>query len=629
MPSWLWQRRATAQTTRSERDAREVFDRAVGAATYAGWKKGVLKDEAEASAFYDEARYLLLNRMIAFEPQSLATLGGDWAYGVSVPTPVFSPTPSAPTTSLTNAALDAVLRAPHTHAPLRTFLRDNKARLGLSFTTTQAEWGHANSSAPAPRVMLDLLRFRREMDGSLDIAGVQQATHLGLLLVEFHEDKLIRDESSREVALGFANLSALLMALGLAYDSAAGRGTAAALAAIVTAKALVISAQLAGLLGPCPAFVVGRESKLRALRNQHRAAYGERTDYERLSILPATLDIASGADLVLIAAARRGWDEALAHVQKHGLRHLNLTALFESAVFAPLLECSAQGLAMETNLLRVQAVGPDAFRREVHPAVPMALRKIGCDPADVAAIVDHVVGHMTLVAAPGINHACLRKRGFDEAALARVENYLPHAKNLRTALTPWVVGERFCRERLQVEDGDLFDAGFDLLKHLGFTENDISAADAFCYGHGSVTGASRLPAGAEKIFVSGDTVQQAAAMTRMAAALQSFVSAPLQLKLSIPARTSVDERTALLLAAWRQGLSGITLEFDSSSVAPRTRKKLLARQAPLAPAIPATRTLRTSPLMTSPRATKPKTRSLGLKAKGTSRAHVDGIEKRI
>ena len=616
-PSWLWQRRAASEQTHPERDAQKIIDRVAGAATHKAWKQDFFKNEAEASVFYDETRFLLSRRMLAIEPQSLMTLGTDWAYGAPLPAAP-QRTPRQTATPITNTTLDAILRGddPHTRREWKTLLRDSKTSLALTFADTQKEWT-AEETTGTPRALLDLLQFRRAEDGSLDIHALQQATRLGVLLLDLHYEQLAGNNAtpSRALALGYANLSALLVPLGLAYDSAAGRATAAAITAIIAAEATATSARLARLLGPSLAFIEHRSAHLRTLRNRRRAAYGERNDYERLSILPAPLDIDSGVDLVSIAAARRGWDEALDLVQEHGLRHEQTTALFATSSLIPLLDGPTQGVESMALWVRERQIAPDIFRREIHPAVPMALRKIGCDPADRTAIINHVVGHGTLVAAPAINHAHLRERGFTAEALARLEEYLPRVNTIRTAFTPWVLGARFCRESLGLKDKDLFDPRFDLLHHLGFTAASIAVANAFCCGHGGVVGATELPSHAKKIFATTNTH---AAKTRMAAAVQPFLDAPLALTLPLSAEATMEERASLLIAAWRQGLRHVTLAFDDSAPKPAlSRKKLLARKPILVAPVPPLRERRTTSLMTSSRAAKPKATpgTLNLKSK--------------
>ncbi len=642
LPSWLWQRRSAGAAVTNENSAQQVFDRVAGSATYTGWKKGLFADEAEASIFYDEIRALLAERVIALEPRRLARLGINWAYGVApqamaapaapVPSPDFETVGAADSVgavAVRNATLDRVLS--NGNATLQSqwqkLMRADNGRgaLELDFTDTKAEWG-ASPASTAPRLMIDLLRLRRD-DGSLDVPALQQAVRLSVILLELHYDQLAdAADASRALAIGYGNLAALLMSMALPFDGDAARATAAGISAIITAEAVATSAQLAALLGPCHAFIDEREIRMRSLRNQRRSAYGERNDYERLSILPVPLEIAAGVDLVVIAEARRLWDRAVELAQQNGLCHLHLTTLFSSAEFAAFLDCSAQGIGPEAHLVRPRSVAPDLYHRAIHPAVPLALAKTGCDPFDIKGIVDYALGTGTLVAAPGVNHSVLRERGFDAAALSRVEDYLPRVNDIRHAFTPWILGQEFCREHLGITDEQMDDFGFDLLHHMGFSEADIAAANAYSCGHGTVVGASELPPAVEKIFALAGT----SAQVRMAAAVQSFITGDAGLIVALGGENMPERRSEVLLLAWRLGVRSLTFCSDGF-VAPERmappavhilpRKKLLKRSAPRPPATPASLALKpTTAQMTAPRtATKLKVapRAVGLKHPAT------------
>ncbi|MDD5587339.1 MAG: hypothetical protein PHY92_10385 [Alphaproteobacteria bacterium] len=660
LPSWLWKRRAAGQGYATETSAEQVFNRIAGSAAYAGWKKGLWDNEGEARAFRDEICFLLARRYFTLEPERMAGLGTDWAYGEQLvaeshleTSPALenveslSPENKSGVAAVQNATVDAILSSadPLIRTRWQRFLRGGRERnaLSLRFADTVAEWGLEPEQKTAPHLMIDLFRFRRE-DGTMDLPALRQAVRLAVVLLEIHYGQL--DGSSAEampLAIGYGNMAALLMSLGLAYDSREGRSTAAAISAIITAEAASASARLAEQLGPCPAFSKAREISLRALRNYRRASYGERNDYERLSVLPLSLNVEDGADLVLVAAARHAWDNALELAGQHGLRHMQLTALFETPSLAVFLECSAQGIEPETHLVRQYAVLNEdghTFRRTIHPAVPLALEKAGCEPGAIKAIVTHAVGYGTLKAAPGVNHTRLRERGFDTEALARVENYLPNVNDIRTLFTPWILGEYFCRYVLKVNERNLNDLCFNVLHHLGFSEADIAAANAYCCGYGTVSGAAGLTEKAEKLFAPENASTKA--RIRMAAAAQGFITGDVNLVLSLPAQTSQKERSAILLSGWRQGLKSMSLYFEGSATLARHGLRAAAsklhgkilRQKPAmpkpvmrAPAPMMPRTSTTSHM--APRTAKPRatTRATSLR-RGSSKTGVGAGTKR-
>src|SRR5262245_64998435 len=116
----------------------------------------------------------------------------------------------------------------------------------------------------------------------------------------------------RTLGLGYANVGGLLMSSGIPYDSEAGRAIAGALTAIMTGVSYATSAEMAALLGAFPGYKKNREHTLRVMRNHRRAAYGERTGYEKVATPPVPLDHKTCPDPRMIEHAERAWDRALA-----------------------------------------------------------------------------------------------------------------------------------------------------------------------------------------------------------------------------------------------------------------------------------------------------------------------------
>src|SRR5207237_5549876 len=129
------------------------------------------------------------------------------------------------------------------------------------------------------------------------------------------------------LGLGYANLGGLLMSSGLPYDSDAGRQIAGALTAIMTGVSYATSAEMAALLGSFPGYKKNREHMLRVMRNHRRAAYNERTGYEKVATPPVPLDHGACPDQTLIAHAKAAWDTALALGEKHGYRNAQATVI--------------------------------------------------------------------------------------------------------------------------------------------------------------------------------------------------------------------------------------------------------------------------------------------------------------
>src|SRR5205823_9664626 len=176
---------------------------------------------------------------------------------------------------------------------------------GIQFYRTINDWhtwsecGRINASNPCSEYMflddtacnlasLNLLAFRNE-DGSFAVGDCQHAVRLWTLVLElsvmmaqFPSKEIARlSYAFRTLGLGYANLGGLLMAMGIPYDSDAGRAMAGAVTALLTGTSYATSAEMAAELGAFPGYEKNREAMLRVIRNHRRAAYGESSGYER------------------------------------------------------------------------------------------------------------------------------------------------------------------------------------------------------------------------------------------------------------------------------------------------------------------------------------------------------------
>ncbi len=207
---------------------------------------------------------------------------------------------------------------------------------GLHFNTTMNDWhtcpaaGPIRASNPCSEYMFlddtacnlasaNLLQFYDPKAKQFDIAGYEHLCRLWTVVLEI--SVLMAQFPSRQIAelsyeyrtlgLGYANIGGLLMTMGIPYDSDEGRALAGALTAVMTGISYKTSAEMAGELGPFPGYQPNREHMLRVIRNHRRAAHGEATGYEALSVNPVPLDHANCPVPGLVAHATRAWDEAL------------------------------------------------------------------------------------------------------------------------------------------------------------------------------------------------------------------------------------------------------------------------------------------------------------------------------
>jgi ribonucleoside-diphosphate reductase alpha chain len=497
---------------------------------------------------------------------------------------------------------------------------------GLQFHTTINDWhtcpasGPIVASNPCSEYMflddtacnlasLNLLAFRQttgETRGSaaavsalrsasaalgFDIEGYEHAVRLWTMVLEI--SVLMAQFPSRQIAqlsyeyrtlgLGYANIGGLLMSSGIAYDSDAARAICGALTAVMTGIAYATSAEMAKELGAFPGFKKNREHMLRVIRNHRRAAYGEKTGYEKLSTPPVRLDHAACPDKTLIEHAKRAWDLALSLGQAHGYRNAQATVIAPTGTIGLVMDCDTTGIEPDFALVKFKKLAGGGYFKIINRAVPEALRVLGYSESQIAEIESYAVGHGSLGQAPGINHATLRAKGFTDEAIAKVEKALPTAFDIKFAFNKWTLGEEFLRETLKVPAEELVSPSFDLLAHLGFTKREIEAANIHVCGAMTIEGAPHLKPEHYPVFDCanpcgriGKRYLSVESHIRMLAAAQPFISGAISKTINMPNEATVEDCKAAYLLSWKLGLKANALYRDGSKLSQPLQSQLIA-----------------------------------------------------
>ena len=314
---------------------------------------------------------------------------------------------------------------------------------GMQYDTTINKWhtsknsGRINASNPCSEYMFlddsacnlasfNLLKFITPA-AAFDVEAYRHAIDIMItamdILVDnagYPTESIVRNSHDyRPLGLGYANLGALLMAMGLPYDSDAGRDFAAALTAImcgqsylqssvlaekapalVSATALCQQAQYAngGLAqrgGACPGFYVNREPFLDVIR-MHRAEVNK-IGHANSSEPFTTPQLAS-----LIAASKDCWDQALAHGEQHGYRNSQVTVLAPTGTIGFMMDCDTTGIEPDLALVKYKKLVGGGMIKIVNNTVPVALFKLGYTNPQVDSIVSYIDSTGTIEGAPGI-----------------------------------------------------------------------------------------------------------------------------------------------------------------------------------------------------------------------------------
>src|SRR5215469_16724311 len=200
-------------------------------------------------------------------------------------------------------------------------------------------------------------------------------------------------ELLRPLGLGYANLGALIMSMGLAYDSDEGRRYASAITAIMTGRAYAQSARMAEVKGPFAEFEANRGPMLRVM-NRHRAA--------------AHRQEPAGDAEDVIRAAQAAWDEAVALGERHGYRNAQATVLAPTGTIGLQMDCDTTGIEPDLALVKYKKLVGGGLFKIVNNTVPQALRKLGYSEQQARDIVEYIDEHDTIEGAPQLQDQHLK-----------------------------------------------------------------------------------------------------------------------------------------------------------------------------------------------------------------------------
>ncbi|MFD0917554.1 vitamin B12-dependent ribonucleotide reductase [Pseudahrensia aquimaris] len=468
---------------------------------------------------------------------------------------------------------------------------------GLHYNTTMNDWhtcpeaGPIRASNPCSEYMflddtacnlasLNLLQFRKG-DKSFDVEAFEHATRLWMMVLEI--SVLMAQFPSKEIAqlsydyrttgLGFANIGGLLMTAGIPYDSDEGRAICGAITAIMTGVCYETSALMAKEQGPFPEFAPNREHMLRVIRNHRNAAHGNADGYEALAVNPVPLDHANISDKTLSDHAKAAWDRALELGEKHGYRNAQSTVIAPTGTIGLVMDCDTTGIEPDFALVKFKKLAGGGYFKIINRAVPEALSNLGYSEAEVEHMITYAVGNGTLKGSNAISHGALEAKGFGPEQIKAVEDGLAQAFDIKFAFNKWSLGEEFCKDKLGLTDEQLNDFNFDLLAAIGFSKDEIQAANIYCCGAMTLEGAPGLKDEHLPVFDCanpcgkiGTRALSTESHIRMMAAAQPFISGAISKTINMPNDATVEDCTAAYMLSWKLGLKANALYRDGSKL---------------------------------------------------------------
>ncbi|MCP5480569.1 MAG: vitamin B12-dependent ribonucleotide reductase [Spirochaetales bacterium] len=506
-------------------------------------------------------------------------------------------------TELQNAAAEKRSARPSSTLPARelwdeiSFAAWSSADPGLQFDTTINEWhtcpesGRINASNPCSEYMflddtacnlasMNLVKFLNTDSGEFDDLGYRHTTRILTMTLEIsvtmaqYPSAQIAQLSYdfRTLGLGYANLGALLMVLGIPYDSDEGRAICAALTAIMHMNAYATSAELAARLGAFKYFEKNRDAMLRVIRNHRRAAYNApASEYEGLTIAPMGIDPEHCPEY-LLKAAREEADRAISMGEANGYRNAQVTVLAPTGTIGLVMDCDTTGIEPDFALVKFKKLAGGGYFKIINQSIPPALRRLGYDEARIQEIVGYTVGSGSLEGAPHINRRSLKAKGFTDQILDRVEPSLKTAFDIGFVFNKFTVGEEFLRGTLGFGD-EINSMDFNVLEALGFTKAEIAKANDFICGTMTIEGAPHLQEEHYAVFDCanrcgryGKRYLKWDSHIRMMGAAQPFLSGAISKTINLPRDASVDDVKEAYSLSWKLMNKAVALYRDGSKL---------------------------------------------------------------
>ncbi|MCS3799832.1 vitamin B12-dependent ribonucleotide reductase [Niastella sp. OAS944] len=466
---------------------------------------------------------------------------------------------------------------------------------GTQYDTTINEWhtspkgGRINASNPCSEYMFldntacnlasaNLRRFYNEATNTFDVEGFEYVCRLWTVVLEV--SVLMAQFPSKEVAqlsydyrtlgLGYANLGSMLMVMGIPYDSEEARGIAGAITAIMTGIAYKTSAELASILGPFARFEENREDMLRVMRNHRLAAY-DADEYEKLHIKPQGIKAKYSPDY-LLKAATKAWDEAVQLGEKYGYRNAQVTVIAPTGTIGLVMDCDTTGVEPDFALVKFKKLSGGGYFKIINQSVPTALKNLGYNAREIESIVKYAVGAGTFVGAPHINHQTLSEKGFIAEEIRKLDAAVASAFEIGFVFNVYTLGEE-CLQRLGFKPEQYFNFEWSLLEALGFTDEQVEAANDYICGTMTIEGAPFLKAEhlpvfdcANKCGKKGVRYIHAHGHIRMMAAAQPFLSGAISKTINLPNEATVEEIADAYMMSWQLGLKACALYRDGSKL---------------------------------------------------------------
>jgi len=283
---------------------------------------------------------------------------------------------------------------------------------GIQYDDTINEWhtnpetGRINASNPCSEYMsldnsscnlasLNLMKFLKA-DGSFDVKNFVKVTEMvitsmdiSICFADFPTPAISQTTRDfRQLGIGYANLGALLMASGLAYDSDGGRALAGAITSLLTGVSYRRSAELAGIVGPYNGYARNAAAHTKVMRKHQNATESAKS--------------VSTLDKDVWSEAIKQWSTGNTIGEKNGWRNAQASVLAPTGTIGLMMDCDTTGIEPDLALVKFKKMVGGGSMQIVNQTVPLALKKLGYTDETIEAIVEYIAEHGNIIDAPGL-----------------------------------------------------------------------------------------------------------------------------------------------------------------------------------------------------------------------------------
>jgi ribonucleoside-diphosphate reductase alpha chain len=274
----------------------------------------------------------------------------------------------------------------------------------------------------------------------------------------------------------------------------------------------------------------------------------------------------------LLKHATKAWDDAVQLGEKHGYRNAQTTVIAPTGTIGLVMDCDTTGVEPDFALVKFKKLSGGGYFKIINQSVPAALKNLGYSPEEALAIEQYAVGAASFEKSPFINNKTLAEKGFTGEEIEKLNGAARSAFEIGFIFNRFTLGDA-CMQRLGFTEAEYSDWSFNLLEAVGFTEDEIDAANDYICGTMTIEGApllkpEHLPVFdcANKCGKKGERYIHAHGHIKMMAACQPFLSGAISKTINLPNEAKVEEIAECYHLSWSLGLKANALYRDGSKL---------------------------------------------------------------